>query len=91
MRSGAKQPTNNNQHITDLITGFVDKSGGLAKVEQAIQAMQGVKERGEITAFVQRLGRRPEGAQQLFAAAMMGFTLSSLVYESEQNRQAKGN
>ncbi len=79
------------QVCIDLIAGFVDKSGGIDKVQQAIEAMKCVKERGEITAFVQRLGQRPEGAKQFFAAALLGFTLAALVKGSEEVRQSKGN
>lgn len=70
--------------IVSLITGFVAKSGGIEKVEQAITAMKGVQERGDFTGFVQRLGKRPDGAQQFFAAALMGFTLAAMVSRAEK-------
>lgn len=82
---------NNTQTIIDLITGFVVKAGGIHKVEQVIASMKVIKDRNDITGFIQRVGKRPEGAQQLFAAALLGFTLAAMTFDAEQQRQAKGN
>lgn len=78
------------QPVIDLVAGFVDKSGGIEKVLDTITAMKGVKAANDITGFVQRIGNRPEGAQQLFAAALLGFTLAALVYDA-RSKQAESN
>ncbi len=67
--------------LTKMICGFVEKSGGIEKVERAAQALKNIP-KGQYADFLGNLAKREEGAQQLIAAAIAGFSLSAFVYKN---------
>ena len=71
------------QEVIDLVCGFVDKSGGLEKVEQGMKALQRpASTPGGCSKFLANLSRSRSGSDQLVAAAMMGFVMAALIYRS---------
>lgn len=67
----------------DLIRSFVDKSGGIEKIDRALSLMRAM-DKSQIHDFIKGIANHedPAGAHQLFAAMMMGFTVASSVYHS---------
>ena len=71
-----------------LVKSFVENSGGIRKVEQAVKALSRIHKAGDkhaVTDYVARVVENPVGAKQLFAAALMGFMLSADVYHQGEN------
>ena len=64
-----------------LVCGFVEKSGGVEKIDMAKASLMGIQ-KGARADFLRRLSKTEEGSQQLIAAAIAGFALSSFVYRS---------
>lgn len=61
-----------------MISRFVEKSGGLAKVEKALIGFRGVPNDRRVQ-FIRNCCRTDEGAKQIMAAAMLGFAVATEV------------
>ncbi len=69
------------------ILSFVAKSGGIATVEKALEVMRGIP-REEMADYVRRIAERGNtGAQQLVAAAMLGFVTAATVTRAAAKRR----
>jgi hypothetical protein len=71
------------------VRGFVVKSGGIEQIEAAVESMSAMKLQADLEGndneyvrFMKRLSKRPEGARQMVAAAMLGFTLAALMFRA---------
>ncbi len=65
--------------LTRLICGFVEKSGGVEKMDMAKDSLMRIAP-GKRADFLRGLSKSEEGAKQLIAAAIAGFSLSAFVY-----------
>lgn len=72
--------------LFQLICSFVEKSGGLEKVEQGAKGLRAVANQGPnaIQKFVQGVAAKPEGAKQLCAAALLGFSVAAAIYRGRK-------
>ena len=68
-------------NLQDHIRRFVEKSGGIEKIELAVEALKGIEDHQD---YLLRISRSRAGARQLIAAALMGFTVSALVERKAQ-------
>lgn len=75
--------------LFQLICSFVDKSGGLEKVELGAKGLRTVAEQGDaaIQEFVRGVAQKPEGAKQLCAAALLGFSVAAMVYRGKKREE----
>jgi len=71
--------------LVKLICGFVDRSGGLAKVRLAVDAMKQVSGK-DPQGYLTGIAKHRDGSRQLLAAAILGFSLASLVYQENRNK-----
>jgi hypothetical protein len=60
----------------ELILGFVDKSGGRAKMMSLCDAWRAIKP-SDVPGYVRRAVRGDAGARQLFALAMLGCAIAA--------------
>ena len=75
--------------LESYVRGFVVKSGGIDTVEAAVEMLTAMKQQAdsegndnEYARFLKRLSKRPEGARQMVAAAMLGFTLAAMMFRA---------
>lgn len=64
----------------DLVLQFIAKSGGIEKIREVLTAFRQVPDKDR-AGFVRRLTARDPAARQLMAAAILGFTIASEVYD----------
>lgn len=62
--------------LQTLVRGFVQKSGGLEKVEKAVEMMKGIVDHQH---YLARISKSRDGSRQLIASSMLGFTLAALI------------
>ncbi len=69
--------------LIDLVCCFVEKSGGIDKVNEVATALRAMAESGEvrICQFLRGVAANPAGAKQMLANALLGLRLAGLVYE----------
>lgn len=69
--------------LIDLVCGFVEKSGGIEKVNEVATALREMAEAGDvrICQFLRGVAANPAGAKQMLANALLGLRLAGLVYE----------
>lgn len=70
-----------------IIDRFVENSGGVDKVRQAVKALRVLSEcKNEqiISEYVVNVGKQPAGAKQLLAAALLGFSIASALYKKKE-------
>jgi len=72
--------------ILELVKEFIKRSGGLSKVEQARDIILSLSD-SDKTTFARKCVQTEEGAQQLVAAALVGFALISLIARSENLKE----
>ena len=65
--------------VEALIVAFVVKSGGIAKIEKACDALRAIPD-AERAEYVRRVAQSDAGARQIMAAALLGFRLAAQVY-----------
>jgi hypothetical protein len=75
--------------IVELIRNFVDKSGGIDKVNEARDAIKKVASQpGQASKLVAGLAKNEAGSKQLLAAALLGFSIASFLYDKkDQTKQ----
>lgn len=65
------------QTVADQIAEFVNKSGGVQKMEELRECIRAVSESGQHCDLLARLSASdPPGAKQLLACALVGIALS---------------
>lgn len=69
--------------LVDLVCHFVEKSGGIEKVNEVATALRAMADAGDvrICQFLKGLAVNPAGARQMLANALLGLRLAALVYE----------
>ena len=77
-------PTDPTSKLFRLICSFVDKSGGIEKINAARAALREVAESGQVAQYVTGIGKTEAGAKQLLAAALLGFSMASALYEAKR-------
>jgi len=70
--------------IEKLIMGFVEKSGGLEKIIKARNGFRSVPDKDRAD-FIRRCAKTDEGARQLMAAALLGFSIAAEVGKHFEN------
>lgn len=70
--------------VAALIVGFVEKSGGIEKIEQAADKIRAIPD-AERADYVRRVAAHDSGARQLLAAALLGFRLAAQVYRDNES------
>lgn len=64
--------------VEKLILAFIQKSGGLEKINKARDGIRSIPDASRAE-YVRRCARTDEGARQLLAAALLGFALAAEV------------
>lgn len=75
--------------VETLIVAFVEKSGGIEKIEQACEVLRSIPD-AERADYVRRVARSDVGARQLMAAALLGFSAATQVYRASGAVARKG-
>jgi hypothetical protein len=80
------EKSKNSDVLIDLVCGFVEKSGGIRKVNEMGDALRAMAESGDvrIQQFLRGVAANPAGAKEILAAALLGFRMAGFVYERRQ-------
>lgn len=80
------------ERVFRLIDSFVEKSGGIDQVKLAVKALRvlaEVKDDQVVSDYVVNVGKQPAGAKQLLAAALLGFSMASVLYRKKERVREK--
>jgi hypothetical protein len=85
----------NADEMAAFVTGIINRCGGINKwqqLRQSLQDMKASKKLGDPAVFqryLRRVAKRPDGADQIIAIALLGLTLGEVVYHGKKAREER--
>jgi hypothetical protein len=75
--------------VAELVLSFVEKSGGILKIEEAVRVFKSIAKDGRPDLFVKKIGDSSGACTQMFAAALLGFSLAAIIHNERQQSNGR--